>query len=125
MALFKTHTSNSVELHSQTAISHWQRRGTLDFLILLAGVKAWSPVKSHSLYCCFRWSLNSLFTATSSTCSCLVINPGMTMRSVLMELPVVVACISVVKCLINACKTSMSHFHRNTSLLHWSSNLIG
>jgi len=110
MTLFKTHTSNSVELHSQTAIRHWQRRGTLDFLILLAGVKAWFPVKSHSLYCCFRWSLSCLFTATSSTCSCLVIHAGMTIRCVLMELPVIVACISGVKCLINACKKSLSYY---------------
>jgi hypothetical protein len=52
----------------------------------------------------------------------LVIHPGMTIRSVLMELPVIVACISGVKCLINECKTSMSLFHRSTSVLHWSSN---
>jgi hypothetical protein len=55
---------------------HWQRTVILGLLILPCRVKAWSSVSSHSLYGCFRWSLNSLFTTKSSTCSCEVITPS-------------------------------------------------
>jgi hypothetical protein len=72
---------------------YWQRGITMGFLILPAGVKAWSTVKSHSLHNCFRWSLNGLFT-TYNTCSCGLISPRMTTWSVSMEQPVIAAFIS-------------------------------
>ena len=51
-----------------------KERFTLGFMILPA------EVTSHSLYCCFRWCLNSLFATTFSTCRCEVIPSGMTTR---------------------------------------------
>lgn len=91
-----------------------------------------SPVKNHSLYSCFRWSLQGLFT--TSTCSCEVIPPGMITRFVFMELQVIVAFISGVRCPLNTYKTSIPCFLRiapgllfhttnNQSFLSWSANL--
>ena len=51
--------------------------------------------------------LNGFFTTTYSTCSCEVIPPGMTTRSVFMDVPVIVTLISGVTCPWNASKTGI------------------
>ena len=92
---------------------YWERGITIGFLILPDGAKARSSIQSHSLYCCFRWFLNGLFT-TSSTCSSEVIPLSMTIRSMLMEQMVPAAFISGVKSLLNAFKTNISCFLKST-----------
>ena len=113
---------------------HWQRRVTLGFLILLAGVKAWSPVKGSSLNSYFRSSWNGLFPP-SNTCSHKVIPLGMTTRFVFIELPAIAAFIVGVKYISRTSKTIIPCFLRapldfcstpvstNSSQVHWLSNL--
>jgi len=87
----KPFTVTSDEMCCDAIMSHWQRRVTLGFLILPAGVKAWSLVKSHSLHSCFWWSVNGLFITTFSTYSCVIFLPGTTKTPVCMVLPIIVA----------------------------------
>jgi hypothetical protein len=78
---------------------------TLGFLIFPAGVKTWTLVKSHSPYSCSKVVLNGFYTTTFSTCNCEVIPPGMTTKSVFMDLTVIVTLISGVTCPLNVPKT--------------------
>jgi hypothetical protein len=62
---------------------------------------------------------------TSSIYSCDIIPPDMTIRSVFMELPGIVAFISSVKCPLDASKTSIPFFLRNTPRLLFHTTLHG
>ena len=77
-----------------------------------------------TLYSCLRWSLNCLFTTTSSTCSCEVIHLGMTTRFLFMELPATVAFTSGAKHPLHTTKTNIPSFIRSTPglLFHTTNN---
>ena len=84
----------------------------LGFLILPAGVKAWSLIKSHSLYSCFSSSLKCFFTTASSTCGCEVTPPPRYDHKVCVH-PIIVALLFGVNGPLNTSKTSIPCFLRH------------
>lgn len=60
------------EMHCHALIKPLTNRNHNMLLDSSNGFRAWYRVTSHSLYSCFKWSLNGLFT-TPNTCSCAVI----------------------------------------------------
>ena len=109
MALLKPFTITTGEMHCHAVLIHCQRShtGLLDYSSWgQSTVLCQQPLTVQLLEC--------LFTLTSSPCSCEVIHPSMTTMSVFMQLPVIAAFISVVHCVLNASKTSISCFLRST-----------
>lgn len=95
-------------LLGRCAVLPWRStdKHALDFLILLAGVKIWSPVKSHSLYYCFRWFLKGMFATASCTCSSEVIPAGICSWNYQFF-------VSAVKCLLNDPTASYPVFYEH------------
>ena len=89
---------------------YWQRKLTLDFLSLLAGIIAWSCPKNHSPCDCFRWSLNSFFT-TSNTA---VVRSSLWVWPQVHVHRAVLAFISCAKWYLQTSNTSASYFYRST-----------
>ena len=101
MPSWNAFTFTSSEMLCHAVMIHWQRNGHTGLL----DSSSWD----HSMTSCQQpltiqllyVVLNGFFTTTLSTYSCEIIPPGMTTRSVFMDLPVIVTLISGVTCPLN------------------------